>query len=253
MELLDQVEEQRPKVSGSCDGRPFQDLRDLDDLTSCVLEVLTSDGRYFWVPIADVVSIEFRDPSTPRDLLWRNVILTVRDGPEGEVFLPALYAGTEAEADDGLRLGRATEWKGGDGTPVRGVGQRTFLVGDDSATILETQGPHARPAGDVRLSGASPRGSGPSGPGGLVRGPDPPSAPSFRFTHWVRWAVGIATRGARSKPPGRSMPEPAPEKPLIPLVPSVLDRLIDRRAGRVPRPAPGPRPGPAGRPQIRPT
>ena len=89
------------------------------------------------MPIADVVSIEFRAPSTPRDLLWRNVILTVRDGPEGEVFLPALYAGTEAEADDGLRLGRATEWKGGDGTPVRGVGQRTFLVGDDSATILE--------------------------------------------------------------------------------------------------------------------
>jgi type VI secretion system protein ImpE len=137
MELLDQVEEQRPKVSGSCDGRPFQDLRDLDDLTSCVLEVLTSDGRYFWVPIADVVSLELRAPSTPRDLLWRNVILTVRGGPEGEVFLPVLYAGTEAEADDGLRLGRATEWKGGDGTPVRGVGQRTFLVGDDPATILE--------------------------------------------------------------------------------------------------------------------
>jgi len=139
MELLDRVEEERPKLAGSCDGRPFQDLRDLDDLTPCVLEVLTSDGRYFWVPIADVVSIEFRAPSTPRDLLWRNVVLTVRNGPEGEVFLPVLYAGTETEADDGLRLGRATEWKGGDGTPVRGVGQRTFLVGDDAAPILGIQ------------------------------------------------------------------------------------------------------------------
>jgi type VI secretion system protein ImpE len=137
VELLGRVEEQRPRVAGSCDGRTFQDLRDLDDLVSCVLEVLTSDGRYFWVPIADVASIEFRAPSTPRDLLWRNVVLTVRGGPEGEVFLPVLYAGTEAEADDQFRLGRATEWRGGDGAPARGVGQRTFLVGDDPVPILE--------------------------------------------------------------------------------------------------------------------
>jgi type VI secretion system protein ImpE len=137
MGLLERVEERRPRVAGSCDGRPFEDWRDLDDLTSCVLEVLTGDGRYFWVPIADVESIEFRPPAAPRDLIWRAAVLNVRSGPEGEIFLPVLYPGTEAEQDDGLRLGRATEWRGGEGTPVRGAGQRTFLVGDAAPTILE--------------------------------------------------------------------------------------------------------------------
>jgi type VI secretion system protein ImpE len=55
------------------------------------------------------------------------------------VFVPVLYAGTYAEADDTLRLGRMTDWRGGDGTPVRGVGQRTFLGGDDAWPIMEVK------------------------------------------------------------------------------------------------------------------
>jgi type VI secretion system protein ImpE len=63
--------------------------------------------------------------------------MVVRGGPDGEVFLPALYAGAHAEADDRLRLGRATDWRAAPGEPVRGVGQRTFLVGDEARAILE--------------------------------------------------------------------------------------------------------------------
>ena len=44
--------------------------------------------------------IEFRQPERPRDLLWRRAHMVVRGGPDGEVFLPALYAGSHAEADD---------------------------------------------------------------------------------------------------------------------------------------------------------
>ena len=139
MELLDRVEEQRPKVSGSCDGRPFQDLRDLDDLTSCVLEVLTSDGRYFWMPIADVVSIEFRDPSTrPRPALAeRHPDRPGRAGGRGLPPRPLRGHGGRGGRRIAARPGDRME--GGDGTPVRGVGQRTFLVGDDAATILEIE------------------------------------------------------------------------------------------------------------------
>jgi type VI secretion system protein ImpE len=50
-----------------------------------------------------------------------------------------LYAGASGEADETVRLGRFTDWRGGDGEPVRGVGQRTFLVGQESRTILEIQ------------------------------------------------------------------------------------------------------------------
>src|SRR4029077_19094874 len=86
-----------------------------------------------------IESLEFREPARPRDLLWRRTHLIIRDGPDIEVFCPVLYAGSSAEADDSLRLGRATDWRGGDGTPVRGVGQRTFLVGEEATPILEVQ------------------------------------------------------------------------------------------------------------------
>jgi type VI secretion system protein ImpE len=137
--LLGQAEEKRPKVSGRCNGRPFADLRDLDDVTACFFEVLTSTGKYYWVPVERVELMEFRPPARPRDLLWQRMHLIVRGGPDGEVYLPTLYAGTHAEAEDRLRLGRATDWRGGDGGPVRGVGQRTFLVGEESVPILEVQ------------------------------------------------------------------------------------------------------------------
>jgi type VI secretion system protein ImpE len=135
--VLAKAEGQRPHVSGTSDGRSFDDLRDLDDLTAPVFEVLTSTGKFYWIPIEQVELVEFRAPARPRDLLWRRARMVVRGGPDGEVFLPVVYAGTSGEADDRLKLGRATEWRGGDGTPVRGLGQRTFLVGDEAVPILE--------------------------------------------------------------------------------------------------------------------
>jgi type VI secretion system protein ImpE len=135
--LLAQAEEQRPHVAGTCDGTAFDDLRDLDDLTASMFEVLTSTGKYYWIPMERVECIEFRPPARPRDLLWRRAHLIVRDGPDGEVFLPVLYAGSHAESDDRLRLGRATEWRNDDGAPTRGSGQRTLLVGEEARPILE--------------------------------------------------------------------------------------------------------------------
>ena len=41
------------------------------------------------------------------------------------------------DADDAIRLGHKTEWIGGDGRPVRGVGRKLFLVGDEARTLLE--------------------------------------------------------------------------------------------------------------------
>jgi type VI secretion system protein ImpE len=138
-ELLGQAEAQRPALHGVCNGAPFDDLRDVDDLTASLFEVLTTTGKYYWIPMEQVERIEFRPPKRPRDLLWRTVHLIVRNGPDGEVCLPALYAGAQAEPDDRVRLGRMTDWRGGAGSPVRGVGQRVFLVGEEDKSILELQ------------------------------------------------------------------------------------------------------------------
>lgn len=138
-ELLDQAEAERPHVSGTSGGEPFDDLRDLDDLTASFFEVLTSNGKYYWIPMERVERIELRPPQRPRDLLWRRVHMIVAGGPDGEVFLPALYAGSHADSDDQVRLGRATHWQGGDGSPARGLGQRMFLVGEEDRGILSLE------------------------------------------------------------------------------------------------------------------
>jgi type VI secretion system protein ImpE len=139
--LLAEAEEQRVPVSGTCDGQAFDDMRDLDDLTASFFEVLTSTGKYYWIPIDSVVSLEFRPPERARDLLWRRAHMVVADGPEGEVYLPAIYCAgggaAEEELEDRARLGRVTEWTGGEDAPVRGIGQRSFLVGDGSKAIME--------------------------------------------------------------------------------------------------------------------
>jgi type VI secretion system protein ImpE len=138
-DVLGKAKEQQPKVAGICDGKPFEDLCDLDDLTSSFLEVLSSKGEYFWIPLDRIESLEFGSWTRPRDLLWRRAHLIVRAGPDADVYLPVVYAGSAVDANDQIRLGRATEWRGGGGAPVRGLGQRVFLFGEEDRAILELQ------------------------------------------------------------------------------------------------------------------
>jgi type VI secretion system protein ImpE len=138
--LLAEAEKLRIAVGGVSGGQKFDDFRDLDDVTAGVFEVLTSTGKYYWIPIERVQTIEFHPPKRPRDLLWRHVEMSVEDGPHGDVYLPAVYFAPGADQlEDQLRLGRGTDWTGGDGAPMRGRGQRMFLVGDEAVSIMQLE------------------------------------------------------------------------------------------------------------------
>ena len=63
--------------------------------------------------------------------------LTVREGPEGDVFLPVLYPNSHENPDDAIKLGRMTDWKGGENGPVLGVGMRIFLFDDADVPLPE--------------------------------------------------------------------------------------------------------------------
>jgi type VI secretion system protein ImpE len=138
-ELLAKAEVARPVVSGICDGTVFDDLRDLDDLTAAVLEVITANGNYYWIPLESIEIVEFHKPERARDLYWRPAHLIVRDGPDGVVYIPALYHGSHTASEDAVKLGRRTDWLGGETEPYRGLGLREFLVGDSSKTILDIE------------------------------------------------------------------------------------------------------------------
>jgi type VI secretion system protein ImpE len=134
---LAEAEEQRLPLSGVCDGTEFDDCRDLDDLLGPVFEVITSSGKYYWVPLESVETIEFAPAERPMDLIWRTAQVSVTGGPDGAVYVPVFYPGTGAAGDSQLKLGRGTDWQGGDGSPVRGIGQRMLLLGDDAKPIMQ--------------------------------------------------------------------------------------------------------------------
>lgn len=138
-ELLAKAEVARPAVIGTCDGAAFDDFRDLDDLTAAVMEVITANGNYYWVPLETIEIVEFHKPERARDLYWRPAHLIVKDGPDGVVYIPALYHGSHAASDDAVKLGRRTDWLGGETEPYRGLGLREFLVGDSAKTVLEIE------------------------------------------------------------------------------------------------------------------
>ena len=139
MELLAKAETYRPAATGTCDGTAFDDFRDLDDLLAPILEVITANGNYYWVPTNTVELLEFHKPERTRDLYWRPAHLIVKDGPDGIVYIPALYPGSYTSSEEAVKLGRRTDWKSGETEPYRGLGLREFLVGDSAKSVMEIE------------------------------------------------------------------------------------------------------------------
>ncbi len=130
------AEAARPPTPGFHNDQPFDDIRDADDLLAGNFEVLTTTGKYFWIPAERVVSAEFHPPKRPRDLIWRRVSMSVAEGPDGDVYMPVIYAGSDPTSDL-LKLGRETDWTDPDKGPVRGIGQRVLLCGDDDIAVMD--------------------------------------------------------------------------------------------------------------------
>jgi type VI secretion system protein ImpE len=141
VEAAAEIESLRPRAPGrfeSHDGSAvsFDDLRDADDLWAAEVEVLTTAGDHILVPVERIRSLTFEAPRRTRDLLWRRCSIDLKDGTEGVVYMPALYAGPEPETDSALLLGRATEWTDPGRGPVRGRGLRMILAGEELLSIM---------------------------------------------------------------------------------------------------------------------
>lgn len=125
-----------PPINGTYNGQAFDTLCDCDDMLGPILEVCTHQG-YFWVPFSEVKSFISVGPKFPRDLYWLPGNLELVNGQNGPAFLSALYVDSYKHADDPVKLGRVTEWVGGEGEPVRGRGQKTLLVGEETVGMLD--------------------------------------------------------------------------------------------------------------------
>jgi len=131
-----ELENSREPCSAMVNGNAVEDIRDLDDLSAGILEVMATNGMYYWVDFSQISSLEFATPERPLDLLWRKASIVLHKGTEGEVFIPAVYA-TPTDDNEAL-LGRKTEWLETGGL-VRGIGQRNFLAGDEVLSLMDIE------------------------------------------------------------------------------------------------------------------
>jgi type VI secretion system protein ImpE len=134
-QCLAKATEAMPSIRGTLNDKPFEGLRDFDDLLAGVLEVM-AQGAYYWVPFEQIEDLTIKPPKFPRNLLWAPGRLEMRESA-GNIFLPALYPGSHEDPNDQVKLGRATHWKGGEAGPALGVGLHMFLVGEDEVPLLE--------------------------------------------------------------------------------------------------------------------
>jgi len=131
-----ELENNREPCAAVVNGNVVDDIRDLDDLSAGILEVMATNGMYYWVDFTQICSLEFEAPQRPLDLLWRKASIILHKGTEGEVFIPSIYA-TPTDDNEAL-LARKTEWLESSGL-VRGVGQRNYLAGDEVISLMDIE------------------------------------------------------------------------------------------------------------------
>ncbi|MBX2807118.1 MAG: hypothetical protein KTR20_00670 [Cellvibrionaceae bacterium] len=131
--LLEKTNAISEKNSYQINGSLTQGLRDLDDTTANLLEVLATNGKYFWIDYSQVVELNIEKPTRVHNVLWRKASIVLTNGTEGEVYLPSTYIGS---CDDESRLGKKTQWQATAGI-YQGAGLKIWLCGDDELTLDE--------------------------------------------------------------------------------------------------------------------
>lgn len=134
--MLDQVETNRPAFKCSVNDNDFSDLRDYNDATICVFEVIIKD-TYAWLPFEQVESIEFLERKSLRDVYWPQAKVELTNGTSGEMFFPSLYVNTWKADDDLVRLGRSVDWRDLGDEIYAGEGTRVYTMDGKDRSILD--------------------------------------------------------------------------------------------------------------------
>ena len=137
-ELFDRIDAQRPKISGTANGKSFTGFKDTDTFLSYFLEAIIHE-RYIWIPFESIRELSIATPKTLFDLIWNTARITTWEGLTVNCYLPVLYPESFLHEDDRMKLGRMTDWIPLGGSFSKGAGQHVFQVGEEEMPILEIQ------------------------------------------------------------------------------------------------------------------
>ena len=137
--LRDAAFEAAPTSAGTADDLAFEWIADADPRLGPVVEAIV-DGKYYWIPMAQVRSIALEPPADLRDQVWMPATFRWINEGESVGLIPTRYPGSAASADPGLMLAKRTEWTptgGEDDGWVVGLGQRMFATDAGEVALMD--------------------------------------------------------------------------------------------------------------------
>lgn len=130
--------EAAPTTRGDIDGTRFDWIADADMRLGPVLEAVVN-GRYFWLPFAQIAAIAFDPPTDLRDAVWTAATLTLANGGSVVALIPTRYPMSGQTGSAAEKLARATSWSDlGEGTFV-GLGQRLLSTDAGDVALLDAR------------------------------------------------------------------------------------------------------------------
>lgn len=136
--LRDKAFDAAPAVSGQIDGHAFSWIADADSRLGPTLEAIVN-GKYYWIPFEQILEIRIEKPVNLRDVVWASATFTWSNQGQAAGLIPSRYAGSEAEPDSSLRMGRKTDWKDIGGGLFTGIGQRMLATDQGEYPLLEVR------------------------------------------------------------------------------------------------------------------
>jgi type VI secretion system protein ImpE len=126
-ELRSKAFELAPSVSGSIDGTDFEWLADSDSRLGPIIEAMV-DGRYLWIPLQRIATVNIEKPVDLRDVVWLPAHFTWVNGGESYGIIPTRYPVSYKTDDPLLALARKTIWEDCGDDLFLGLGQKILTT-----------------------------------------------------------------------------------------------------------------------------
>ena len=137
-QLRSQAFVQAESVGGTLDGQRFEWIADADSRLGPALEAIIN-GKYYWVPFANLSEIVIEAPEDLRDVVWMPVHFMFSNGGESVGLIPTRYPGSEAVGDSLLALCRKTIWSEVASDAYHGLGQRVIATDAGDVPLMDVR------------------------------------------------------------------------------------------------------------------
>jgi type VI secretion system protein ImpE len=120
------------------DGTRFEWIADADMRFGPVLEAIVN-GRYFWIPFAQISAITFDPPTDLRDAVWTAANLTLANEGKVVALIPSRYPLSGQKGAPAEKLSRATSWTDAGAETFTGLGQKLLSTDQGDVALLDAR------------------------------------------------------------------------------------------------------------------